>query len=174
MGESHSVRTGYTDPILIAFSPDGRRVALEYLPVFEASAMRVRVLDLAAATPPRLLEEHALVGWLDARHLLTYPAQGDLRLTLWDVVSGLAVVGRAAALGGEAYLPACAALARPSADRPNPGRAVDVIALGSGERLARLEVGADVLWVGWTPNGERLLALTATGALITWPLTWEE
>lgn len=174
VGESHSVRTGYTDPILIAFSPDGRRVALEYLPVFEASAMRVRVLDLAAATPPRLLEEHALVGWLDARHLLTYPAQGDLRLTLWDVVSGLAVVGRAAALGGEAYLPACAALARPSADRPNPGRAVDVIALGSGERLARLEVGADVLWVGWTPNGERLLALTATGALITWPLTWEE
>ncbi|WP_299029976.1 hypothetical protein [uncultured Thermanaerothrix sp.] len=174
VAESRSVRTGYTNPALIAFSPQGHWVALEVMPTFEASALGVQVVDLIKGAVVLDLSEQDLIGWVDASTLLTHAAQNDTRMVLWAVPSGAHSPTAVTTRGDEAYLPARGVLARPALDRPHVGRQIEILAVSNGERLARLEVGADVLWIAWTPSGDHLLALTTTGALYAWPITWEK
>lgn len=171
-GESQSVRTTYPAPALAAFSPQGRWVALEVMPTYEASAMRVRVVDLIRGTVVLDLPEQALIGWVDAHTLLTHAAQNDTRLYLWDVPGGRHAPAAVTARGDEAYLPLRGVLARPNLERPQVGRRIEILAL-NGKRLADLAVGDDVVGLVWTGNGSHLLALTVSGALWAWPLGWE-
>lgn len=173
VAESHSVRTGYTTPTLIAFSPAGHWVALEVMPTFEASALGVQVIDLIRGAVVLDLPEQALIGWVDAHTLLTHAAQDDTRLHLWDVPSGAPAPTAVTARGDEAYLPLRGVLARPSLERPQVGRGVEILALGRGERLAHLVVGDDVLGLAWAGAGTHLLVLTASGALWAWPIEWK-
>lgn len=172
-GESPSVRTASPAPALAAFSPDGRWAALEVMPTFEANALKVRVVDLITGAVVLDLPEQALIGWVDAHTLLTHAAQDDTRLHLWDVPSGASAPTAVTARGDEAYLPMRGVLARPSLERPQVGRGIEILALGRGERLAHLAVGDDVLGLAWAGEGTHLLALTASGALWAWPIEWK-
>jgi len=172
LAESRSVRAAYPTPTLAAFSPDGRWAALEAMERPEAEATAVRVIDLEDGREHLRLEQHEVVGWLDARHLLTFEAQYDARLTLWEVPSGLHSSGRVTRIGGEVFAPGSVILARPATDGPNPGRALEVLDGGSGQRLARLSHGSDLIALAWSPDGRWLLSLAVDGSLRAWPISW--
>ncbi|MCX8023672.1 MAG: hypothetical protein N3A60_00550, partial [Thermanaerothrix sp.] len=172
-GESQSVRTAYAEPTLIAFSPQGRWVAFEVMPTFEAAALRVRVVERITGAVVLDLPEQALIGWSDAHTLLTQAAQNDTRLHVWDIPSGAHGPAAVRAHGDEAYLPIRGVLARPSLERPQVGRGIEILSLEQGERLAQLALGEEVIELRWIGVGAHLLALTASGALWAWPLEWE-
>jgi hypothetical protein len=171
-GESQSVRTASPVPALVAFSPDGRWAASEVMPTFEASALRVRMVDLITGAVVLDLPEQSLIGWVDAHTLLTHAAQDDTRLYLWNIPSGARAPTAVTARGDQAYLPLRGVLARPNLERPQVGRRIEILAL-NGKRLTDLAVGDDVVGLEWAGEGTHLLALTASGALWAWPLEWK-
>jgi WD40 repeat protein len=170
VGRSVSVRTTYARP-LIAFSPDGERVAVEEMPSLEAGASAVRVIDRRSGAETLRLAEHELVGWLDARRLVTV-LPGTSELSIRDVETGERSSRRFPRTGSEVFDLSRMLIVQTSGARGEPdiGRAVEVIDGRTGERLAHLHHGSDIAEILWSPDGRWLLLLGSDGALRAWPV----
>lgn len=170
VGRSVSVRTTYARP-LIAFSPDGERVAVEEMPSLEAGASAVRVIDRRSGAETLRLAEHELVGWLDARRLVTV-LPGTSELSIRDVETRERSSRRFPRTGSEVFDLSRMLIVQTSGARGEPdiGRAVEVIDGRTGERLAHLHHGSDIAEILWSPDGRWLLLLGSDGALRAWPV----
>lgn len=155
---------------LIAFSPDGTWAAVEEMETFEATAARVRVIHLQSGQERRRLVEYELVGWLDDRHLATFEAQFYQRLTVWDVRTEDKRLYNLSRQNVHALDPSRMVAAASYSERPYPGRAVEVRDAKTGQRLARLHHGNDIVEISWSPDGRWLAALAVDGSLRAWPV----
>lgn len=168
--QGESVRAGYTCCVtLAAFSPNGRYVALELLPDFEASSLVVEVYDRQQAAAVLRLEEYDLLTWLDDDHLLTHEGQYDTRFTQWSVANGRSTVSGKSTLGDEVFAPSGGFYAHTSSRGPNIGRSIRI---GHWEHRGVVQdnVGNDMGAISWSPDGRWLAALAGDSSLWVWPV----
>ena len=165
---TETVRAGYDCCVLLAcFSSAGTLVAMESLPMNEASQFRAIVYDLQAHQEVLALQEYELAGWVSDDVLLTSEAEYVTRLTRWDVRTGKSTAGRGWQ-NGNVYAPGALFYARPNEQSPYAGRGIEIHDWDTGRIVARSIYDGDVMRILWSVEGRQVGALTATGLIVIW------
>jgi WD40 repeat protein len=169
---TESVRTGYgTEPIAL-FNPAGQLVAFEQLPSLEAGQFKLHIFDRETRQVIWSLSEHELAEWISDEILLTSEAQGDTRMTQWDVRTDARIIGVGRELGDNVYAPGGLFYARPRTEAPNIMRAIEMREWHTGDVVAQGVYGSDIFRINWSPDGRWLAAQATDGTIKVWPVQW--
>ena len=161
-----NVRTTYSGQPIALFNPSSDLVAFESLPRPEAGLFQIFVYDRQQEAVILTLSEYQLAAWQGENMLLTSEAQYNVLLTQWDVATGEKVTGLATEYGDNVYSPDGAFFAQPTYNV----RDIEVRAWATNQLVAQAQVGRNIIWIGWSPDGRFLAAYASDGALLVWPV----
>jgi WD40 repeat protein len=152
---------------LVAFSPSGRRVALQMMP--QATQLGLIVYDLQAQKVILTLPEYRLGTWLNDEDLLAVEAQYDTRLTRMNVVSGQKTIG--VSVYAVAQSPDGKFFAQVEGSPNHIVSSVTIRKWQNGEVVALIQgESALVHDHAWSPDGQWLATLGNNGTLRIWPV----
>jgi WD40 repeat protein len=152
---------------LVAFSPSGRRVALQTMP--QATQLGLIVYDLEAEKVIQTLVEYRLGTWLNDEDLLAIEAQHNTRLTRINVVSGQKTIGVSAY--AVAPSPDGKFFAQVEWSSNHVDSSITIRKWQNGEVVALIQgESALVHDHAWSPDGQWLAAVGNNGTLRLWPV----
>ena len=152
---------------LVAFSPSGRRVAVQTMP--QATQLGLIVYDLEAEKVIQTLVEYRLGIWLNDEDLLAVEAQHDTRLTRMNVLSGQKTIGVSAY--AVAHSPDGKFFAQVEWSSNHVDSSVNIRKWQNGEVVAQIQGESTlVLDHPWSPDGQWLAAVGNNGTLRLWPV----
>ena len=150
---------------LVAFSPSGRRVALQTMP--QATLLRLIVYDLEAEKVIQTLAEYRLGAWLSNEDLLAVEAQYNTRLTRMNVLSGQKTI--AVSADAVAHSPDGKFFAQVEWSLNHVDSNVIIRKWQHGEVVAQIQgESALVLDHPWSPDGQWLATVGNNGTLRLW------
>lgn len=152
---------------LVAFSPSGRRVALQAMP--QATQLGLIVYDLQAQKVILTLPEYRLGTWLNDEDLLAIEAQHDTRLTRMNVLSGQKTIGVSA--NAVAYSPDGKFFAQVEGSSNHVDSNVTIRKWQNGEVVALIQGESALAHEhAWSPDGQWLATVGNNGTLRLWPV----
>ncbi|HEY3341763.1 MAG TPA: hypothetical protein VGK81_07085, partial [Anaerolineae bacterium] len=157
---------------LAAFSPSGRRVALQSIPgtnAGQAVQPGITVYDLDAGKATLTLPEYRLATWMNDDDLLAIEAQRETRLTRINVASGQKTI--AGSVDAAAYSSDGKYFAQVEWSPNHVDSSVTIRKWLNGEMVAQIQgESALVHDHAWSSDGLWLATLGNTSTLRIWPV----